>query len=249
MALKKSDRSLKDVLNDVIQKTDSGVTIPNVCRVDRELLRGEKVDMNSWRLFKILAEFVNGFDVLRKYSLAATIFGSARIPEDHPDYGAAQRLGKLLAESGFAVISGGGKGIMEASNRGAFEAGGHSIGLNIELPNEQHLNRFVTDSEHFHHFFVRKVMLTFASEIYFFMPGGIGTLNEFFEILTLLQTKKSKAVPVFLIGREYWEPIVNWMQSELLNKRHTINPEDLELFTVVDTVDDAHEQAMKLLCS
>ncbi len=249
MALRKDDRSLKDMLTDVVKKTDAGVTIPNVCRIDRELLRGEKTDMNSWRLFKILAEFVNGFDVLRKYSLAATIFGSARIPEDHPDYEEARRLGRRLAESGFAVISGGGKGIMEASNRGAFEAGGHSIGLNIELPHEQRLNRFVTDSEHFHHFFVRKVMLTFASEAYFFMPGGIGTLNELFEILTLLQTKKSRSVPIFLIGREYWTPIVNWMQSELLNNRHTINAEDLELFTVVDSADEAYEKAMALLCA
>jgi uncharacterized protein (TIGR00730 family) len=187
--------------------------------------------------------------VLRKYSLAATIFGSARIPEDHPDYEAARRLGAKLAESGFAVISGGGKGIMEASNRGAFEAHGDSIGLNIELPHEQHLNVYVTDSEHFHHFFVRKVMLTFASEVYFFMPGGIGTLNEFFEILTLLQTKKSKSVPVFLVSREYWGPIVEWMRAELLEKRHTINAEDLDLFTITDTVDEAYEKAMAKLCS
>lgn len=254
MASGKHDPQLKKTLQSVLgivgsDTTSAGVVIPNVCRVDRELLRGEKGDMNSWRIFKILAEFVTGFDVLRKYSLAASIFGSARIPEDHPDYESARRLGKKLAEAGFAVITGGGKGVMEAANRGAMEAGGHSIGLNIELPNEQQLNRYVTDSAHFHHFYVRKVMLVFSSEVYFYMPGGIGTLNEFYELITLLQTGKTKSVPIYLIGRSYWEPLVSWMRTELLESRRVIDAEDLDLFTITDTVDEAYDLAMQKLCS
>lgn len=239
--------------------TESTPTIPSepkpsiddahLCRVDTDLLRGEKADINSWRILKMMSEFVEGFEVLKKYSLAATIFGSARIPEDHPDYAAARKLAALLVGAGFTVISGGGRGIMEGAARGAKEAGGNSVGLNIELPHEQILNPYVTDSSHFHYFFVRKLMLMFASEAYFYMPGGIGTLDEFFELLTLVQTKKTKSVPMYLIGKDFWTPLVDWMRIELAEKRHTIDAADLDLFTVVDTVEEAYELAVQRLCN
>ncbi|NBD73580.1 TIGR00730 family Rossman fold protein [Patescibacteria group bacterium] len=212
------------------------------CRIETDLLDGFETDtISSWRIFKIIAEFVNGFELLRKYGLAASIFGSARSTPDMPIYQDAVRLGGYLAEDGFVVMTGGGGGIMEAANKGALEAGGTSVGLNIRLPEEQALNGYVNDAETFHYFFTRKVSLAFASEVYIYYPGGFGTLDEMFEILTLVQTKKIKEIPIILVGRTYWEPLVAWFRQVLLAERHTINPEDLELFHVVDTAEEAHE--------
>ena len=202
-------------------------------------------DMESWRLFKIMAEFVEGFELLRKYNLSATFFGSARTTEDEPIYQEARQLGAKLAGSGFAVITGGAAGIMEAANRGAHEAGGKSIGLNIELPSEQLPNRYLTDGMTYNYFFTRKVMLSFASEVYIFFPGGFGTLDEFLEILTLVQTRKVKRVPIILVGKRYWAPVLEFFEKRLLDEYNTIGKDDLKLYTLVDSVDEAYEEILK----
>lgn len=210
--------------------------------VEHELLQqgDEDVSLTSWRIFRIMAEFVSGFELLRKYRLAATIFGSARSEPDSHWYRESQKLGHLLAKDGFAIITGGGGGIMGAANKGAYEAGGDSVGLNIKLPREQRLNGYVTDSETFHFFFPRKVMLSFASEVYLYFPGGFGTLDEFFEILTLVQTKKIAQIPIILIGKDFWNPLVRWFEVQLADTHHTIAKKDIDLFHIVDSADEAH---------
>lgn len=217
------------------------------CRVVDELLDpgGRDGAVQSWRVFRIMSEFVQGFELLRNYGLAATFWGSARLSPTDPYYKAAEELAAKLAKKGFAIISGGGPGIMEASNVGAFKVGGKSIGLNIELPFEQKLNPYTTDSLSFKYFFSRKVMLTFASEVYIYFPGGYGTLDEFFEIVTLIQTKKIEPVPIILYGKDFWEPLLRWFEKDLVKKYKTISKEDLDLFHVVDTVDDAYKFVLK----
>jgi uncharacterized protein (TIGR00730 family) len=197
--------------------------------------------LESWRVFKIMAEFVDGFDLLRKYGLTATFFGSVRTRPGDPYYEAAALLAGKLAKAGYAVVTGGSAGIMEAANKGAHDAGGASIGLNIRLSDHQSLNGFVTDSFTFDHFFVRKVMLAFASEVYVYFPGGFGTWDEFTEILTLVQTKKIKRVPIVLFGKEYWQPIVDLITSELYQKYAYVDEADLALFALFDDVDEAFE--------
>ena len=189
------------------------------------------------RIRRIDDEFADGFNHIRKYPKSVTIFGSARLPEDDPHYQAARKLGKMLVEAGFAVITGGGPGIMEAGNRGAKEGGGPSIGFNIELPFEQSVNDYVTESHEFHYFFTRKVVMTYAAEAYVYFPGGFGTLDEFFEVITLIQTKKVPAVPVFCIGTDFWNPIQDTLRAVLSDKFATINPEDLNLYTITDDLD------------
>lgn len=198
-------------------------------------------ELESWRVFKIMAEFVDGFDILKKYGLATTFFGSVRTQEGTRYYEEARELAARLAKQGFAVISGGSAGIMEAGNRGAHEAGGTSIGLNIRLEDKQANNEYLTDSFVFDHFFVRKVMLAFASEVYVYFPGGFGTLDEFTEIVTLVQTKKIKPVPIVLYGKDFWDPIVALFKDHLLGKFATISPEDLDLFVTVDSVEEAYQ--------
>ncbi len=216
--------------------------------VEHELLQqgDEDVSMTSWRIFRIMAEFVSGFDMLRKYRLAATIFGSARALPDDKWYQESEKLGYLLAKEGFAIVTGGGGGIMGAANKGAYEAGGDSVGLNIKLPHEQRLNSYVTDSETFKFFFTRKVMLSFASEVYIYFPGGFGTLDEFFELITLMQTGKIVKVPVFLVGKNYWSPLIEWFKNTLAEKYHSIGKNDVELFYVVDTAEEVSEIIKKL---
>jgi uncharacterized protein (TIGR00730 family) len=201
--------------------------------------------VESWRVFKIMSEFVDGFDLIGKYGLAATVFGSERTLEDAPMYAAARDLSGRLAKRGFAVITGGAQGIMEAANRGAYEAGGASVGLNIRLSDKQLMNDYLTDRLFFDHFFVRKVMLAYSSDVYIYFPGGFGTLDEFFEIVTLIQTKKIKRIPIVLYGKTYWEPIVKMFRDHLLAEWHTIGEEDLGLFVIVDTVDEAFEYVTK----
>ncbi|MCA9358691.1 TIGR00730 family Rossman fold protein [Candidatus Kaiserbacteria bacterium] len=218
------------------------------CRVVTELLDPNGSDgdaVQSWRVFRIMAEFVQGFELLRDHGLAATFWGSARTNPDDEYYKAAEELAAKLAKKGYSIISGGGPGIMEASNVGAFKVGGKSVGLNIQLPFEQKLNPYTTDSLDFDFFFSRKVMLTFASEVYVYFPGGFGTLDEFFEIITLIQTKKIERIPVVLYGKEYWDPLIRFFEKEMLRKFKTISPEDLELFNVVDSVDEAFKYINK----
>ncbi len=204
-------------------------------------------DMESWRIFRIMAEFVEGFQMLRKYHLAATFFGSARSDLGEERYQDATDLAKKLSGSGFAIITGGANGIMEAANKGAYEAGGPSVGLNIMLPTEQLTNRYLTDGMTFNYFFSRKVMLSFASEVYIYFPGGFGTLDEFLEILTLVQTHKIKRIPIILYGKDYWQPITDLFENHLFKKYQTISEGDLKLYHVVDSVEEAYEAIIKLV--
>lgn len=208
---------------------------------DRPLLVCKPNKVESWRIFKIMSEFVEGFDVIRRYSLAATFFGSARTTPGDEMYKQAAELASRLAKKGLAVITGGSSGIMQAANEGAFRAGGASVGLNINLPQAQGHNQYLTDQFAFDHFFVRKVMLTYASEMYIYFPGGFGTLDEFFEIVTLVQTKKIRKVPIILFGRKYWEPLLEVIDKTLYQEFANINEEDMELYKLVDSVDEAYD--------
>ena len=234
----------KNVKKKVTIKSNSS----NVCRLDAELLNPKGADgdaIQSWRVFRIMAEFVQGFELLRDTGLAATFWGSARLRPDDRYYKAAEELASKLAKKGFSIVSGGGGGIMEASNVGAFKVGGKSIGLNIHLPFEQKLNPYTTHSLNFDFFFSRKVMLTFASEVYVYFPGGFGTMDEFFEIVTLIQTKKIAQLPIVLYGKEFWEPLLRFFEQDMLKKFGTISAEDLSLFVIMDDVDDAYKYIMK----
>lgn len=212
---------------------------------DRPPLVSKPGRIESWRVFKIMSEFVEGFELIRKYGLAVTFFGSARITFEHDLYKHATELANRLSKKGFAVISGGSSGIMQAANRGAFEAGGVSVGLNINLPTAQSFNPYLTDRFGFDHFFVRKVMLTYASEVYVYFPGGYGTLDEFFEIITLVQTKKIKQVPIVLFGSEYWSPLIEFFKTKMYSEHKAIDKEDMDLYKLCDTVDDAFNYIMK----
>lgn len=192
----------------------------------------------SWRLFRIMGEFVDGIDTLSRIGPAVTVFGTARAAEDNPVYEAARAIGADLVRRGFSVITGGGPGAMEAANRGAFDAGGSSVGLNIELPMEQSGNAFTTLTVRFRYFFVRKVMLVKYATAFILMPGGFGTLDELFETITLIQTKKIRPFPVILFGSDYWGGLIDWIKSQLL-RREYISSEDLDLFFVVDDPSEA----------
>lgn len=208
---------------------------------DRPLLICKPRKIESWRIFKIMSEFVEGFDIIRRYGLAVSFFGSARESFNDEVYKQAEELAGRLAKHGFAVITGGSSGVMQAANKGAFEAGGVSVGLNINLPYTQRYNPYLTERFGFDHFFVRKVMLTYASEVYVYFPGGLGTLNEFFEIITLVQTKKIRKVPLILFGKEYWEPFLAFIEKTLYQKYGAIDETDLKLYTLVDSVDEAYD--------
>jgi uncharacterized protein (TIGR00730 family) len=193
---------------------------------------------DTWRALRIQAEFVEGFDALAELGPAVSVFGSARVSARNPDYRAARALGRALAASGLAVITGGGPGIMEAANRGASEAGGVSVGCNIELPYEQDLNRYVNLGIEFRYFFVRKTMFVKYAEAFIMFPGGLGTLDELFEALTLVQTGKIRRFPVILYGTKYWSGLVDWIRDQLL-EHEMISAEDLDLFVVTDHIDHA----------
>lgn len=208
---------------------------------ERPLLVCKPHTIESWRVFKIMSEFVEGFDVIRKYGLAASFFGSARASFGSDVYRNATELAARLSKKGFAIITGGSLGIMQAANKGAFEAGGASVGLNINLPQAQVYNPYLTERFGFDHFFVRKVMLTYASEVYIYFPGGFGTLDEFFEIAALVQTKKIRRVPIILFGKEYWEPLLDFIRTTLYEKHRAIDKEDMELYRLVDSIDEAYD--------
>jgi uncharacterized protein (TIGR00730 family) len=205
---------------------------------DEQLLESPGPDefthTDTWRVFRIMGEFVEGFDELATLTRGISIFGSARTRPEDPDYKAAQQTAALLAREGFAVITGGGPGIMEAANRGAFEAGGLSIGCNIELPFEQRPNPYQTRSLKFKYFFVRKMMFVKYSLGFIIFPGGFGTLDELFEALTLIQTRKIRNFPVVLYGSSYWSGLLNWMRESALTQGK-ISDNDLRLFHVTDS--------------
>jgi len=192
-----------------------------------------------WRIFRVMAEFTEGFEELASVGPAVSIFGSARTKPDDPFYKLAEQTASELAKAGFAVITGGGGGIMEAANKGATDAGGQSIGLNIELPMEQIPNNYQNISLDFRYFFIRKVMFLKYAHGFIVFPGGYGTMDEFFESLVLIQTLKQATFPVILMGNGYWEGLVDWLKTKMLGEHQYINPEDLDVFTMVDDVQTA----------
>lgn len=233
-----SERPLHETAEQLAKAVHEGQrTMPE----DRPLLVCRPNKIESWRIFKIMSEFVEGFDVIRRYGLAVSFFGSARASFEDDVYKNATALAGRLAKKGFAVVTGGSSGIMQAANKGAFEAGGDSVGLNINLPLAQSYNPYLTNKFGFDHFFVRKVMLTYASEVYVYFPGGFGTLDEFFEIVTLVQTKKIRRVPIILFGKNYWSPLIAFIEETLYREHKAINQEDMKLYTLVDSVDEAYD--------
>ncbi len=216
---------------------------------DEALLRSPEPDdlfksSDSWRVFRIMSETVNGFDALATITNGVSIFGSARTPEDNEYYIAARETGKLLAENGFEVITGGGPGIMEAGNRGAFEAGGISVGVNIELPFEQSPNPYQTHELTFKYFMIRKTMFIKYSNAYVIFPGGFGTMDEIFEALTLIQTRKIRNFPVVLFGSSYWKGLLSWLTSTMLSEKNISEP-DLSLMYLTDSPQDAVDFIIK----
>ncbi|MCK4871970.1 MAG: TIGR00730 family Rossman fold protein [Phycisphaerales bacterium] len=198
----------------------------------------QAMSLESWRVLRIMSELVEGFEVMSTLPPAVTIFGSSRTPERHEHYELARTTASKIAQRGYAVITGGGPGIMEAANRGASEADGVSVGLNISLPHEQAPNDYQSLELHFHYFFCRKVMLVKYARALVIFPGGFGTMDEFFESLTLIQTLKIDPFPVICVGTEFWGGLVDWMKQAMCDRFKTIDADDLELFHITDDVDD-----------
>ena len=198
---------------------------------------------DSWAIFKIVGEFVNGFEKMSKIGPCVSVFGSARTKADDPNYKLAVEIAGKIADNGYGVITGGGPGIMEAGNRGAHLAGGTSVGLNIDLPFEQHDNPYIDSDKSldFDYFFVRKVMFVKYSQGFVVMPGGFGTLDELFEAITLIQTHKIQRFPIILVGTEFWSGLMDWIKATLKDKYKTISPEDIDLIKLVDTSDEVIE--------
>jgi len=195
----------------------------------------------SWKIFQIMAEFVNGFERLSQIQPSVSIFGSARTKPDHPYYQLTQEIAHKLSDAGFSVVSGGGPGIMEAANKGAFAGKSPSVGVNIELPFEQYANAYQDLSLSFEHFFARKVMFVKYAKAYVVMPGGFGTLDELIEALTLIQTGKSTRMPIILVHSPFWEGLIDWFKTTLIDEG-VISPDDMDLFSVVDNADDVLDQ-------
>ena len=192
---------------------------------------------DSWQIFKIMSEFVEGFETMSKIGPCVSVFGSARTKSDDKFYKQAEEIGYLLTQSGYGVISGGGPGIMEAANKGATRGGGKSVGLNIDLPFEQSANLFIDNDKliNFDYFFVRKVMFVKYAQGFIVLPGGVGTLDELFEAITLIQTQKIGKFPIILVGKSYWEGLLDWIKTTMLEKEKNISIEDLDLINIVDT--------------
>ena len=208
-----------------------------------------------WRVFRIMAEFVNGWQFLADFKKTVTFFGSARFKENDRWYKEARQLAFRLAKSGFNIITGGGPGIMEAANRGAVDAQkqagssgkkiGDSVGLNIQLPHEQRINPYVRKAVGFHYFFVRKVMLSYYAQAYVYFPGGFGTLDEVFELITLIQTQKIPRIPIILVGRNFWQPLAEWIKKNMYEKYKAIDPQDTGIYKIVDSAEEAYKIILK----
>ena len=218
----------------------TNVCIPRDVAMKAAMMRLESID----------DELRHGYEVLKKYEKTATIFGSARLPKSSPHYKTAKKLAKKLAEHNYAIISGGGHGIMGAANEGAREAGGHSIGFNIRLPNEQTLNDYTTDSLAFSHFAPRKIIMTLFANAYIYFPGGFGTLDELTEILTLVQTGKTTKAPIILFGSSFWKPFDSFIRNILLKQEGVISEGDQHLYVITDDIDEAvaHVLANQTYC-
>lgn len=226
---------------------------PNKKRVsvpEHELTRPHTIDgdiskMLHERATRAEVELLNGFHAVQNFPKSVTFFGSARLPEDNPHYKKAQGLANKICKEGFTVVTGGGPGIMEAGNRGAHDACGSSVGFNIELPMEQNINKYVTHGVNFHYFYTRKVTMFFSAEVYVYFPGGFGTLDEFFELVTLVQTHKMPKVPIVCVGTEFWNPVQELLKNKLLDEFGTISAEDLDLYTITDDEDEVLEIVRK----
>jgi len=205
---------------------------------EKQYLVDELTYKDTWRMFHIMAEFVQGFEVMPEVYPAVTIFGSSRAKPQSAAYKSTIKVARLLVENGFNVISGGGPGIMEAANKGAAEAGGKSVGLHIELPKEQQPNEYANVRLAFKYFFIRKVMFVKYAVAYIIMPGGFGTLDELFEALTLIQTKRIRSFPVILMDSRFWNGLLDWLKNSLISAK-TLSESDLEIFSVVDTPEEA----------
>ncbi|MFO7924915.1 MAG: TIGR00730 family Rossman fold protein [Bacteroidales bacterium] len=199
---------------------------------------------DSWTVFKVLAEFVEGFEKMSRIGPCVSIFGSARTSPDNKYFKLAEEIAFKLTQFGYGVITGGGPGIMEAANMGARKGGGRSVGLNIDLPHEQGANMFIDPDKliTFNHFFVRKVMFVKYAQGFIVLPGGFGTFDELFEAITLIQTKKIEKFPIILVGKKYWNGLIEWIKDVMMTEESNINPDDMELFALVDTADEAVEQ-------
>ncbi|MBA2570414.1 MAG: TIGR00730 family Rossman fold protein [Chloroflexi bacterium] len=219
---------------------------PGKPTADRKFLMGAPyadasfLETDAWRALRIMGEFIDGFDALARLGAAVSIFGSARTPESDPEYVQAREVARRLAQRGFTIITGGGPGIMEAANRGAQEGGGVSVGLGIELPHEQSVNRFCDLAIDFRYFFVRKTMFVKYAQSFVIFPGGFGTLDELFEALTLVQTGKIEHFPVILIGHDYWDGLLDWLKGPMALE-HKIATDDLRLLRITDSVDEVVE--------
>jgi uncharacterized protein (TIGR00730 family) len=198
---------------------------------------------DSWAIFKIMSEFVNGYETMARIGPCVSIFGSARTKPDNKYYLLAEKIAYKISKAGYGVITGGGPGIMEAGNKGAHNGEGTSVGLNIELPFEQHYNPYIDKDKNlnFDYFFVRKVMFVKYSQGFVVMPGGFGTLDELFEAMTLIQTKKIGKFPIILVGSEYWKGLIDWIKTVMIGEEHNANPEDMNLIKIVDTEDEVVE--------
>ena len=203
------------------------------------LVRQKLIDAAEGRLVTVVEEFEHAFDILSKYDKTVTVFGTARLPEEHPVCRQAHAVGWALAKKGYAIVTGGGGGAMEAANKGAMEAGGASIGFNIHLPMEQSLNAYTTESYRFEHFFGRKVTMTLDASGYVYTGGGFGTFDELFEVITLIQTGIIPQVPVILLGKDFWAPLDQFIRDTLVDKYHTIESEDRSLYIITDDIQQA----------
>ena len=216
---------------------EQDITRHSISFVPRDTIIDDLKQEATDRVLRIDKEFTHGFDTLAKYHDNVTVFGSARFTESNPHYQKAMAVGAMLADLGYTVITGGGGGIMEAANRGAFEAGGKSIGFNIELPMEQTPNIYTTDALNFKYFFSRKVMMAFATDALICFPGGFGTLDELFEITTLIQTGKMPPAPIILVGSTFWRPLADFIHEHMLEGEHAIGAEDEKLYTITDDLE------------
>jgi uncharacterized protein (TIGR00730 family) len=202
----------------------------------REIITRELLKETSERITRIDNEFADGFDLIGKYNYTVSFFGSARFTDDHPYYQKARDIASELVKEGYTIVTGGGGGIMEAGDRGASESGGQSIGLNIQLPHEQQANPYATEVMGFRYFFTRKVILAYGADAYIYFPGGYGTLDELFEIITLMQTKKMPLAPIILVGSEFWTALDMFIKTYLLEGMHTISPGDEELYSITEDI-------------
>ena len=217
--------------------------LPEIAKEENLKERNDFKESVQWRIFRIMAEFVDGFEFLSDFEKSVTFFGSARTLPSDPDYKEARKLAKMLADEDFAIVSGGGPGIMEAANRGAYESKkGDSVGLNIQLKYEQRINDYIKKAMGFHYFFTRKMMLSYSAQAYVFFPGGFGTLDEFFETLTLIQTKKMpQYIPMVCIGSDYWGPLSKWIKETVDQHCKFIDIKDKDFYSLVDSAEEAFE--------